>query len=760
MNNKFRSGLLSVLLVVAMLVMLFPVTVFAVDPDTTPPAFSAGYPKAGSPQMAGSRQVRVVIGAQEAAYYSFVLLQDGAASPTREQVAAGKDANGNPALSARNSGAAKYTSIDTGTYAPLHDTGYDIYVVLRDDAGNISEPAKVDVTTPPAADFFAFGYPKTGAAQAQGSKQVKVLVKIQNTQADGKVFYTLVPDGDPAPTIEQICGGKGGSGEPPVSSGSVTAAKGIECSFLVSGDADASGYDLYLVAGDAYYASPLSSCTGVVKMDITTPAAALPAVCTIGSTEYTSIGDALAVVQDGQTIHLLTNIDYSAGIAVDSKSVTFDLNGFTLNVNNPDVYAMDGAGLEVLNGGSVFMTGGGKLNVTGKHYGVLITSNNQTALATVTNATAISVDGEGVYAYGKSTLTVLGNATATGEMGIGACALEGADVTVKGNATGASIGAYALYASITVEGDAVGTGIPKEETNTGNGIGAYGGSAFVRGNVIANRSGAGAWGGGTVTVDGSIKAPQYIELESGIVGIDGYQAVTTKAGYRTYMYKNPETPETSTVWVRESLPVTYVLTVEDGSGDGSYAEGAQVSIKADAAPSGKVFDHWAAKSSGIFADAASAATTFTMPAAAVTVTAIYRDQDVPLPVRYTITASSENGGSISPGGTVSVNKGSSQSFSITPNAGYSISTVTVDGVGQGPISTYKFSGVTADHTITAAFCYTGGSGTDEDDGADKAAEAAIENPKTGDNSRDNMWWLICGIPISGTILQVIRKRRY
>lgn len=77
--KKFRGRFLSVILAAAMLVTLFPVSVFAAEPDTTPPAFSPGYPRAGSLQTAGSRQVRVVIGSQEASYYSYVLLPDGAA---------------------------------------------------------------------------------------------------------------------------------------------------------------------------------------------------------------------------------------------------------------------------------------------------------------------------------------------------------------------------------------------------------------------------------------------------------------------------------------------------------------------------------------------------------------------------------------------------------------------------------------------------------------------------------------------------------
>jgi hypothetical protein len=70
---------------------------------------------------------------------------------------------------------------------------------------------------------------------------------------------------------------------------------------------------------------------------------------------------------------------------------------------------------------------------------------------------------------------------------------------------------------------------------------------------------------------------------------------------------------------------------------------------------------------------------------------------------FTITASAGSGGSISPTGNVVVNQGANQSFTITPNSGFSISSVTVDGANQGAISSYTFSNVQANHTISATF---------------------------------------------------------
>ena len=68
-----------------------------------------------------------------------------------------------------------------------------------------------------------------------------------------------------------------------------------------------------------------------------------------------------------------------------------------------------------------------------------------------------------------------------------------------------------------------------------------------------------------------------------------------------------------------------------------------------------------------------------------------------------ITATAGTGGSISPSGTVLANYGSSQLFTITASAGYSIANVLVDGASVGAVASYTFSNITATHTISANF---------------------------------------------------------
>lgn len=69
----------------------------------------------------------------------------------------------------------------------------------------------------------------------------------------------------------------------------------------------------------------------------------------------------------------------------------------------------------------------------------------------------------------------------------------------------------------------------------------------------------------------------------------------------------------------------------------------------------------------------------------------------------TITATAEAGGKISPEGVVTVKKGTNKTFTITPDAGYVISAVTVDGVNRGAIGIYTFTKIKVAHTISATF---------------------------------------------------------
>jgi len=70
---------------------------------------------------------------------------------------------------------------------------------------------------------------------------------------------------------------------------------------------------------------------------------------------------------------------------------------------------------------------------------------------------------------------------------------------------------------------------------------------------------------------------------------------------------------------------------------------------------------------------------------------------------YAISASAASGGAISPAGATQVNSTANQPYTITPNGGYAIADVQIDGISVGVAGSYTFTNVLANHTITAAF---------------------------------------------------------
>ena len=108
---------------------------------------------------------------------------------------------------------------------------------------------------------------------------------------------------------------------------------------------------------------------------------------------------------------------------------------------------------------------------------------------------------------------------------------------------------------------------------------------------------------------------------------------------------------------------------------------------------------------------------------------------IEIPV-YDINATAGPGGTISDEGQSQVEEGSSIEYTITPNDGYAIKDVIVDGNSVGKTSSFIFDNITEDHTIYATFSYTGDAGdgpsdtpsSDQNDG--KKANWYLSGPKT------------------------------
>ena len=75
---------------------------------------------------------------------------------------------------------------------------------------------------------------------------------------------------------------------------------------------------------------------------------------------------------------------------------------------------------------------------------------------------------------------------------------------------------------------------------------------------------------------------------------------------------------------------------------------------------------------------------------------------------YTIKAAAGSGGSISPSGSVSVREGRDQTFTITPDKGYAVANVKIDGKSIGAVKSYTFENVSRTHTIEVIFMKANG----------------------------------------------------
>ncbi|HPU47927.1 MAG TPA: Calx-beta domain-containing protein, partial [Syntrophomonadaceae bacterium] len=303
-------------------------------------------------------------------------------------------------------------------------------------------------------------------------------------------------------------------------------------------------------------------------------------VCEIGTTPYSTLDEALSAVAAGETktIKLLADIEYTGGIVITGKTVTFDLNGHTLKVTNDG-----GHGLEVGSGGVVNLdtSKGGSFNVTASGSAKYAIYAHDGGQATVTSATASGSGSRAVYAHDGGQVTVTSATLTSGDMnsrgamasgagsfiwvtgnitagsGYGAFAENGGSIEVGGNVTGGSCGVYAMGSGsvITIAGNAEATisdyynsGARADDgaavTVGGNVISKAGRSAYTYGEgslLIIEGAVSTDYGGGagaeakdnsTIIIKGTITAPNYLRLDGEAKAASEWTNVD--AGYKIY----------------------------------------------------------------------------------------------------------------------------------------------------------------------------------------------------------------------------------
>ena len=214
--------------------------------DTDPPVLQSGFPKMVNVEDF-SMQVQVKIDEPGTAYY--VVLQDGAAAPSTDQIIAGTNSANAAAIASGSGTLSAYTTwtgtINSGLTA---DTPFDVWVVAvdaRDPVNKQSAGSKVDVTTGPDVTPPVFTYARTSAV---GDYEVTLEAV---TDESGTVYWIVQGDTVAVPSAAQIKAGQDGSGGGALVSGSWAAVGAVESSASLTkpdGLTPSTAYKAYFVA--------------------------------------------------------------------------------------------------------------------------------------------------------------------------------------------------------------------------------------------------------------------------------------------------------------------------------------------------------------------------------------------------------------------------------------------------------------------------------------------------------------------------------
>ena len=334
--------------------------------------------------------------------------------------------------------------------------------------------------------------------------------------------------------------------------------------------------------------------------------------------------------------------------------------------------------------GKLTIQGSGTLNVTGgattgyySSYGIYasrdLTIKSGTVIATG-GTVSQDYDSHGIFVYSGYVTIESGTVIATGgTAGEDSCGINSDYVSIKGGkveATGGTAGVHSygiyLYENITIEG---GTVIAKANTKVMNKAPsalptAYQWRTSESGAYNKYPDSAYTWNaahtyleikkleytvtfdanGGTGTMaDVTDVLGDYTLPENGFTAPEGKQFKGWSVDGKEKAVGDKITVSANTTVKAVWEDIEYTVTVTNGTASPSQAAaGATVTLTANRAPSGQVFDKWVSESGNVtLADATSATTTFTMPAGNVTAKATYKNIPV---VTHTVTFEA-NGGS-------------------------------------------------------------------------------------------------------------------
>jgi hypothetical protein len=235
--------------------------------------------------------------------------------------------------------------------------------------------------------------------------------------------------------------------------------------------------------------------------------------------------------------------------------------------------------------------------------------------------TVNSGSGSGSYVAG-TTVNIVANAAPTGQE-FDKWTGDVANVA-NVNASSTSISMPAANATVSATYKA----LPPDEytltVNSGSGSGSYVAGTTV--NIVANAAPAGQ---------------EFDKWTGDVANVANVNASSTSISM-------PAANATVSATYKALPPDEYTLTVNSGSGSGSYVAGTTVNIVANAAPAGQEFDKWTGDVANV-ANVNASSTSISMPAANATVSATYKALP---PDEYTLTVNSGSGSGSYVAGTI------------------------------------------------------------------------------------------------------------
>ena len=265
----------------------------------------------------------------------------------------------------------------------------------------------------------------------------------------------------------------------------------------------------------------------------------VPAVCTIGAQEFTSLSKAITAAPDGETttITLLQSITHNEPVEINGKSITFALGDFDLTIDASAI--SNSTALWVLGDGKVSCTGSGKLHVTGSDKGVRASGGSELHISGNVTARQYAVTAGSAPGTGTPKVTVDGDVTVTGQ-----------DVNAWSEVEAVSVGGYA---TVTIGGNV--TANRTDEMQLVTAVYSNASTITIGKNVTTQGSGVNAQNGGNVTIGGALHYnpagsgdQAYIKVGYPVVPktADDFEPTSIKPEYKEY--RNGD----NVVWIKEA----------------------------------------------------------------------------------------------------------------------------------------------------------------------------------------------------------------